>query len=337
VLSIKESLSKLDQLDALHGAAAKALTHAIESSAHYAVDVNTHYTGELRRHLELLAGLSARVSDPQEYEAIRSSFRGELRNHRDKSQEELLRLRGELAAAVKAMQAFADGVASGGEEYKDQIRGDLDRLRSALQADDLAMIRGAAEQTIQVVWQHCGEMHRSSQVVVTQLQDEIRSLHQAMEKERQAMYLDRSSGVWNRNKINARIEDLVRMDDSFCLLFIGIRNLGDIHQQYSRTMEEESLKAMLKRLVHAIGDDAMIARWSEDVFVAVLDTHPTTAEKISEQVQSKLCGHYSLQESGLSRLVSLELKTGLVIRAKGASAATFFPALGQASSDVVNR
>ena len=85
-------------------------------------------------------------------------------------------------------------------------------------------------------------MRRSHQLVVTQLQDEIRTLHQAMDNERSRMDRDHASGAWNRQKLNERIEHLLRNNEPFCVLLVSTRNLRRLERQLEGAAREEVLR-----------------------------------------------------------------------------------------------
>jgi GGDEF domain-containing protein len=335
VISLFKSINDLEQLNALHEAAAKSLSAVIEASAHYAVELNAQSAGVFRQHLTLLASQVGKAASREDYAVIRSSFRGELRGYRDSAYESLTRLRNELKAAAAAMQSFAEGLTASADEHETQIKNELGQLKIAAGTGDPVVMCGAIDHAVQSVSQSCEEMKRVNQVVVAQLQDELRALHQEIDKERRALYTDRSTGVWNRQKIDTRIEDLMRRPDAFCVLLLGIGNLRGLHVQYSRTVIEGTLKSLLGRLANLLGDEAMIGRWSEDVFVAVLDIDPGVVEKLREQAAHKLSGSYSMQENGLARKVDIQVKVGMVEREKGAEPVTFYPKLGQIAAVVV--
>jgi GGDEF domain-containing protein len=288
-----------------------------------------------REHLRLLVTQVEKASSVDDYATVRSSFRGEVRDYRDRAFAELTRLRNELKGAAAAMQTFAEGLTKSADEHETHIKQEFTQLETAAQSGNPAVMSGAIGHAIQSVSQSCEEMKRGNQMVVAQLQDELRALHQEIEKERRALYTDRSSGVWNRQKIDLRMEDLMRKPEPFCVLLVGIGSLHGLYAQHSRTMIEGSLKALLARLANLLGEEAMIGRWSEDVFAAILDVDPSVVEKLREQAVLKLSGGYSIQENGISRTVALEVKVGMVAREKGADAATFYPKLGQVGAQVV--
>ncbi len=319
----------------LYEAAAKTLSASIEHSAHYAVELNPHDAGVFRQHLSLLAAQVGKASSVEDYDAIRSSFRGELRDYRDRTSEETVRLRDEIKANATAMQIFAEGLTTGTDEHETRIQQEFSQLEAAANSGDAAAMSKAIGRATRSVSQSCEEMRRGNQMVVIQLQDELRALHQEIEKERRSLCTDQSSGVWNRQKIDSRIEDLLRKPDPFCVLLVGIEKLRGLYAQYSRTAIERSLKALLARFATLLGDEAMIGRWSEDVFVAILDVDPAAAGKLREQAEQKLTGGYAVQENALTRKVVMEVKVGMVARAKRAEAAAFYPKLGQVAARVV--
>jgi len=329
LISLFKSINDLEHLAALQKACAKTLSLSIEASAHYAVELNPHDANQLREHLTLVADQVASASSAEDFDIIRSSFRGELRDYRDLTHAQLTRLRTELKAAAAAMQTFAEGLTASADEHEAHIQEEFGQLKTAAHSGDPVVVCGAVDHAIKTVSQSCAEMKRGNQVVVAQLQDELRALHQEIEKERRTLYTDRSSGVWNRNKLDRRIEDLVRQEDPFCVLLVGIKNLRSLYVQYSRTVIEGTLKALVGRMANLLGDDVMIGRWSEDVFAAVLDVPPSVGQQLRGLAELKLSGTYSMQENGLSRRVVMDVAAGLVEREKGADAGAFYPKLGQ--------
>jgi GGDEF domain-containing protein len=155
------------------------------------------------------------------------------------------------------------------------------------------------------------------------LQDEIRALHQQIELERKALYTDRASGAWNRQKIDVHLDNMLRQKQPFCLLLLSIRNYKRIESQYSRTVVEGTLRAMISRFAAIIGDEPVIGRWTEDQFVAVLDLPVGEAIQLSSASTRKLSGGYAVQENGLSQTVTIQATAGVIDRPAGADAPTF--------------
>ena len=82
------------------------------------------------------------------------------------------------------MKVFAESVTSSGDDHEQQLRQEVSRLEAVAASDDIRLIRGGIATSTGTIVRACTELRRSHQVVVTQLQDEIRQLHKAVERER---------------------------------------------------------------------------------------------------------------------------------------------------------
>ncbi len=340
LISIRKSVSDLDRLDALEKrevfstALRECYSLAIHSAANYAVEVDPAIAVELRSHLKLIEEQSRAASSGDQLRALQSSFRGELREYRDKSAEQLLRMRKELQDATAAMQVFADTVASAGEDHGQEVTTQLRALESTAKSNSIEEIRGGIGAVVTGIESSVLEMQRSNQMVIAQLQDEIRVLHRQIEQERKALYTDRASGAWNRQKIDTHLENLLRQNRPFCLLLVWVRNLKRLEGQHSRTVVEGGLKALIARFAALVGDEGAIGRWTADQFVAVLDMPAARGITLSAEAAGKLSGSYAVQENGLSHTISIQATAGIVERPAGADIPTFHQKLEQLSGAI---
>ncbi len=72
------------------------------------------------------------------------------------------------------------------------------------------------------------------------------------------------------------------------MLMVWVRNLKRMESQQSRTVVEGTLKALITRFAALTGDEAIIGRWSQDQFVAVLDLPAARAISLSAEVTARL-------------------------------------------------
>jgi len=232
------------------------------------------------------------------------------------------------------MMVFAETVAANGENHEQEVRAELQDLQAAAKSETIAEMRGGIGTAVAAIQTSVEQMQHGNQLVVAQLQDEIRVLHQQIEQERRALYTDRASGAWNRQKMDTHIDNLLRQNQPFCLLMVWVRNLKRLDTQYSRTVVEGTLKALIARFAALLGDDAIIGRWSQDQFVAVLDLPAARAMSLSGEVSTKLSGSYAVQENGQSQKISVQATAGVIDRAAGAPPATFHQKLEQLASAI---
>jgi len=331
VVSLFKTATEMERLQELHRAAVECLGGAMSAASQYAVQADPGDLELFRNHLLALQKMVQITASVDELSTVKASFRGELRDYQHQVHERMARLREEVKAAAAAMQSFAEGVIASGADHEEQLEQELQTLATISRSNDLAKIRGGIDAATGRIAGSVEKMRRSNQLVITQLQDEIRILHQEIQAERRAKSTDRASGAWNREKMMDRIEELFRQDEPFCLLLIRIPNLEQLEKQHSRNVVEGTLKSVLMRLHDLVGADSMIGRWSPEEFVAILPIAPPDAAALSNEVTRKLSGHYSVQENGLSRSVALQVTTGIVERQGGVVSDSFLRRLEQMS------
>ena len=284
---------------------------------------------EFRHNLKVIEDQSRSVASADQLRDAQSSFRGELREYRDKSDVQLKKMRQEVENATSAMMVFAETVASNGENHEEEVRAKLQDLQAIAKKDSIEEIRGGIGAAVAGILPSVELMQRGNQLVVAQLHDEIRVLHQQIAQERKALYTDRASGAWNRQKIDTHIDNLLRQNQPFCIVLVWVRNLKRLDTQHSRTVVEATLQAMISRLAALLGEEALIGRWSLDQFVAILDLPAAQAASLSAEAGIKLSGIYVVQENGLAQKVAVQAVAGVVNRAAGANADSFHRKLQQ--------
>jgi GGDEF domain-containing protein len=297
---------------------------AISAAAQYAVETDPEQAQEFRQHLQALAKLLQSPGTPEELQTIKVSLRGEFRDYQHVVHARLARLHQDVKAAAAAMQNFAEGMVSGGADHEKQLDEELQRLEIVAKSDDLGKIRGGIRAATGNIASSVERLRRGNQLIIAQLQDEIRILHQEVQAERRAQYTDRASGAWNRQKITERVEELFRQNEPFCFLVVRIHNLKQLDGKYSRNVIEGTLKAFLMRFHQILGEDAMIGRWSTEEFVGILEITPPEVVAVSSEIARKLSGNYSVQENGLSQTVGLQIMTGIIERREGVISDSFY-------------
>src|SRR6266446_4883947 len=85
LISIRRAATELERLEKLLHAVVEACRHAIRSTADYAIEIEPAGASEFRQHLQALQRQTEAAALPQDWSAIQSSLRGELRNYREKA------------------------------------------------------------------------------------------------------------------------------------------------------------------------------------------------------------------------------------------------------------
>jgi GGDEF domain-containing protein len=329
LISLWKTATDLDRLGELLRVTAESYALAITATAQYAVEIEHSQAEEFREHLQVLAKTLRAATKTDDVRIVEASFRGELRDYRDLSQRQLTKLRQEVGAAAAAVHALAENVAANGSDHEKELELELCKLDRAARLDDPNAVRDSIFAAISSIASSLDQMRRANRLVVAQLQNEIRLLHQAMQSERQSLFTDRASGAWNRQKLTGRIEELLQRDEPFCVLMIALRNFKRLDGRYSRTVVENVLSALVSRFHSILGPESPIGRWSEDQFAAILPMQPANAMALSREVTQKLSGNYSVQENGLAQSIAIQVTAGIAERRAGTEAAKYYRKLEQ--------
>lgn len=323
MISTLNPATELDRVDDLRLAVTECYRLAIQSVSQYAVEVDPNQVAEFRLHLKDIEQQWLAAKCVTSLHGVQASLRGELREYRDQTREQLGRLRKELESAAGAMASFAGEIASHGADHEKELKGELERLEHVSGSNDLQEIRGGIRTVLGEIAVSLDQMRRGNQLIVAQLQDEIRVLHQEFQAERRALFTDQASGAWTRQKLDLKIHELLRQDDRFSIIAVAVRNLPQVKLDYSRTLVEVTLKALLMRFRGLLGADTLIGRWNEQEFVAVLDLEPGTLTAIADELAKKLRGPYSAQENGLAHSMLLDVAAAAFEHLAGSEPAAF--------------
>jgi GGDEF domain-containing protein len=323
LISIRKTSEDLDRLEEMVKAAKTSYTHAVWSAAQYTVEVDAADAKRFHEHLEQIRAEAERAANPEDWPPIQASFREELHENCDRSTAHLAQLRAELKAAAEAMEMFAADVASNGADHKQSLREALEKLDSALQENNLALVRPTIVEATAQISAGVEQMEHAHQFVIAQLLDEIGSLHRQIDVDRRAQFLDDATGVWNRRKLDSELQQMLAHDESFCLLAIGIRNRKWLEQHHSPAVIAGGIKAMLQRFSAMMGENALLGRWDEEVFAAILQIEPAAAMSLSREAAKRLSGSYSVQENGTARSIQLQAAADVIDRQRGADSASF--------------
>ena len=265
----------------------------------------------------------ARASQPEDYEAVQSNLRGELRLYRDQALEWLEKIGNDLKASALAMRGLAENLSTNGNEHEAKLEAGLRSLASVADSGDLTFIKKVTLDAAASISESWRQLRCANQLVIAQLNDEILSLHRQFDTERRAMFTDSASGAWNRQKFDQRIEDNLREDAAFSVLIASITNLRRLSTVYSRRVTDGALRALVKRIFAAVGKDAIVGRWTDDQFAILLEMSPEHATTVASEITQKLLAAYSIQDEGIARNFNLRVTTSLIGRSRTGDASRF--------------
>jgi GGDEF domain-containing protein len=332
MISLRQSVNDLERLAELQKSTLSSYQLAIRAVADYAVELDLTQVAEYRQHLLTLQHSLDKASSSEDFEAVESSFRGELRDYRDRSNHWIEKNRGDLQAATDSMQVLAETVAANGTDHAKVLTTDLEKLVTVADSQDLTQIRSVIRSTTQSIRESYVCLQRETKLVVAQFHDELRSLHREIDSERKALFTDAASGAWNREKLKLRMTELLNRGDGFCVVILWITNLKRLRAGASAAVIDGALQAMVKRMKGLVGTDASIGRWGGDEFAVILELVPSTALASATEMAQTLSTRYSVQENGVAQNLTLRIATAMLDHSPGGDPGRFHEKLRSLSA-----
>jgi GGDEF domain-containing protein len=296
---------------------------ALRSAADYALDFDPPATQEFQRHVRALEERVSAESTPEGLRSLQASFRGELREFREKGRVYMGRLRDDLEGTAEAMQTFASSFAANGQDVQQRVRGEMSDLVKVADIGDLDKIRKSVRAATKEVARSYEEFNKANALVVAQLQHEIRLLHREMETERRVAWTDAASGAWTKRKIDDRLDELMKTPEAFCVIVILVTNLKRLETQCGTKLVNTALQALIKRFYGILGKDSLVARLSGDQFGAVLEVDSSAAQIIAREVGERLSSRYAVENNGITQNIELRVTCGIVGHAREGDSSEF--------------
>ncbi|HEY6341020.1 MAG TPA: hypothetical protein VIY49_05975 [Bryobacteraceae bacterium] len=165
MLSIAKTVHQLDKLEGMHRAAMESYGEVLRAAAEYPVEVDAMEAQMYRQHIERLRQMLENVLGVEDFQTIHASFRGELRDYRDKVNEWFDRTRSELKAALEAVQTLSGRVSASGGDHEAHLCEDLNKLRDVVQTNDLGRIRAVIQEVTANIAESAEQMRDANQLI----------------------------------------------------------------------------------------------------------------------------------------------------------------------------
>jgi GGDEF domain-containing protein len=314
VISIGQSVTELDRSDRLRQAAFDCYVAAIRDAAHYAVELEETVTGPYKRHLEALAA-EAVGTDPASLTGTRATFRGLLRDYRDKASRFIHDLREELAAGARAIEEILKSLSLSDGDHEARLRGSIERLRQISNSPEGAGVRTALLAASEAIGQSVEELKKQHELSIAQFQMEIHMLHKRIDALEMAAMIDSLSKLFSRAEMEERIR--AAPGEAYTLLLIRAGGLRAAEAHFGAAVGAELAGAFGKRLRNSLPPDAVLGRWGPEDFVAKAEMAKREAMTASKWVTENLSGPYSCLKDGKTVRPVLQVSVAIVDRQPG--------------------
>jgi GGDEF domain-containing protein len=296
------------------GVALECYLAAIQNIAHYAVELDAEITGP---YVKYLAGLAAEVqaAPSQALPESRSTLRGLLRDYRDKAAQFLGRLRQQLESTAKALQETVEALAQSDGDHSTRLRDTLKEVRAAAATPEGAPLRTILTAAVDSIEGDLAQMRREQQFTMAQLQTEVRILHQRVESLQNAAAMDQASKFSSRRSIEEYIESLPPA--GFMVLILKSHGLAQARAKYGASIADELVATFARRMRNCVPKDAVVGRWNEQDFLAVLPVFQGKGRADLQAVSDHLSMPYACMMAGKVVRISLEVSVEVLPAAEG--------------------
>jgi GGDEF domain-containing protein len=344
LLSLRKSVDDLNNLEVQRIQFAEqknqlqqTLYRCIQATCQYAIELNTRDAMAFRENIDGIASsVTPEMTTPQ-WAQVSSDFRGELRDYHGKTQREADRLRSEMDSMVESMQSLIANIATNGSDHERVLHQEFRALEATAQKGDLPTLKAAIHHAAETAIKSCGEIRRSCDVVIAQLQDEIRNLHREVDHQRRAAMTDQATNIWNRAKLDNRIKDLVLLNEPFCVILIGIPDLVQVTRRDPRLVPGllQAIAGRVTTMAKKGGEAGMAGRWNDEVFAIAFNLPLSAVPLKPADMENTLSSAYTVQLDGSSIEVSIKTHVASAERKKDSNESAFYLQLGQAAFEAV--
>ena len=324
--SIRQSVADLERTDRLRQTTFDCYIAAIRDAAHYAIELEEATTGPYRRHLETLAAETA-ATDAASLTESRATFRGLLRDYRDKAVKFIGDLREELSSGARALEEILKSLTRSDGDHEVRLRASLQRLREISNSPEGAGVRGAVLAASDSIGRSVEEMRKQHDLSIAQFQVEIHMLHKRIDGLEMAAMIDSLSKLFSRAEMEERIR--TGAAEWYALLLIRASGLRAAEAHFGAGVTAELTAAFGKRLRNCLPPEAVLGRWGPEEFVAKVGLAKREAFAASKWVSENLSGAYSCLKDGKTVRPSLQISVAVVDREPGEAAARTCARIGE--------
>jgi GGDEF domain-containing protein len=313
LISLRKTVTELDRLEELHRAAVSCYSEALRSSERHVVELEASEAAHFRSQLQALRDQLRADADAAQLESVQSSFEKELKNYWEKTRAQIQRLRKDVEAASAAMETFAGSVSESEILLEHGVKRELQHLSKSAATNDIQEIRGAIQTATAKIAAGVDQMRTSNQLAIVQLKDEIRLLHQEVQAARRGKAAPAPEGGRADNRVvDGRIVELIRQNTPFSVLLVVVRNFEGLRNCYSANVLADAIGAFQVRFESILPAPALVGRWGQDQFAAILGTPPANAMEMSSEVVRKLSGPFIEQEQGEAHSIVFAPRAGVI-------------------------
>jgi diguanylate cyclase (GGDEF)-like protein len=166
------------------------------------------------------------------------------------------------------LQEILDSLSQADGEHEIRLRAALVRLRGVTGLTDPTAIQAAVLAASRSIEESLDQIHKQHELTVSQFLVEIRMLHKRIDSLERAASMDSLTKLLSRAEIESRLRSLP--DTRLAVLLIRVEGFIEADTEYGVDVGAELAAAFTKRMRNSLPANAVIARWGDEDFVAMI-------------------------------------------------------------------
>jgi hypothetical protein len=328
VLSLAKRIAELDRIETLRAQLIGYCARGVRASARTLVRFDEDRVASQKDLLHLEA---VRIEEAQTDTELRGAY-GQveriLEEHQAGGEAHVRALRDNLNSTARVLQSVLTQMAGSGAAHHDALESDLDRLKQITHINEIGLLKRELEETAAHLADRLLSMRREYQLIVTQLRDEIRILHQELQERAQAPSsklspteqaappeppathkaprVDPPEEVFLGMK-RAEFEEVLKVKteqgEQYSLAVILLSNLADLFSRHDPNHVLTLMETSARRVVDAFAGNPFWIRWEDDCFLVCTHFRGAAASGWAMNLAERLSGTQRIRtESGIVEL-----------------------------------
>lgn len=329
VLSLAKRIAELERVEAVRSQLLAYCARGVRASARNLIRFDESRVGELQDLMQLEA---ARIDDAQTETELRSAYEQIeriLEEHRSAGESHVRALRDNLNSTARVLQAVLTQMAGSGAAHHDALEADLERLREIAGIDEIETLKRALNETAAQLADRLLSMRREYQLIVTQLRDEIRILHNELQERGLAPPAPQNEpAVTHRPDPAAPHKPLIHeppeevflgmkraefvevlkvkteQGERYSLAVILLSNLADLFTKHDPAEVLNLMEISARRVIDAFAGNPFWIRWEDDCFLVCTHYRGAAASGWALEVAERLSGPQRVRtDAGMAELM----------------------------------
>lgn len=295
MISLKKSLSQIEELSDRLASALGLFAGAVASIEQHAVEVNEADAAEHRQRLRRIRKSVEESRARETLEQCGLDLENELRRYSQRAAVVLQERQREVREILEILAQAAQTITTRSDDYSAQFGKLAHDLESMAALDDLTAIRKRLADSVSRLRACVESMQRDEMASVARLQGELQTFRRRLQEAETMAATDPLTGLANRREAENLMARKIKSGRAFCIMLFDLDGFKGVNDRYGHNVGDHLLQAFAKRLQGQFRSDDAVCRWGGDEFLVVLGAPLPDASERAHAVAARMGGLYAVQ------------------------------------------